>query len=98
MGLMYKERVISLLDLRWLCITCEKCGTSITLDMARELDPRRPNLLLECQVCDAPFDSAVSGLNGLRKAFKNLFGLAQNKPEVISFIAEDADAEESGAS
>jgi hypothetical protein len=93
MIVMYKERVISLSDLRWVCITCEKCKTSITLDMTREREPRAPNLPTHCQICDTAFDSAVSNLNGLKAAFKELFKLSKTKPDAVTFISDEEDTE-----
>ncbi len=91
---MYKERVIALLDLQWVCITCKKCGTSVTLDMARLFEPQRnrPTFApISCQVCDEKFDTSLDGVNGLQVAFRELFKLAKTKPNCVTFISRCAD-------
>lgn len=94
MPIMQKERVISLLDLRWLCVTCEKCKTSPTMDMNRESPGIQPGNFSNfapshCSMCGEPFDSAVTNLHGLHVVFRAMFKFAEANPDVITFIATD---------
>ena len=90
MTAMYKEWVITLLDLQWVCITCKKCGTSLTLDMARLFEAKRtrPNFApVICQVCEEKCDTSLESLNDLQNAYRGLFKLAKANPDCVTFVS-----------
>jgi len=87
---MYKERVISLLDLRWVCITC-KCGTSITMDLSRKPRQDANFAPVMCQVCGELFDTSIRNLNDLNVAFRAMLELAKGSPDTVTFISRVSD-------
>ncbi len=88
---MRTEAVISISDLRYVCIECPQCRTKVILDMTErtEFGKRHdffaPN---KCPACQAPYDTAIQpGVDQLQKAYEALAPIAGR----VSFRSEAED-------
>jgi primosomal protein N' len=76
---MLKELVVSLADIRCICVSCQHCKTKVVLDMREQSDFARTHgvfLPNECPGCRKPYDSALQpGLQNLHRAYEPLLPL-----------------------
>jgi phage terminase large subunit GpA-like protein len=87
---MRKETVISVGDLRHICITCPHCQTRFILDMdAPYLGTNdRPNFAPSgCPGCRQLYDSTVGNLNALHRVYCAIHDAKIGT--AITFLAED---------
>lgn len=91
MCFMQKETVFSIQDLQHVAITCPHCATQVILDMAkyeRKIPPQAGDRFSfapqQCPACKVPYDTAVSALDDLHRAFSVLSKLAG----IITFRAQ----------
>lgn len=75
---MHDQIVVSIQDLQFVTITCDRCNTRVTFDLATEFErPRDPfQPPQECPRCHAAFDSAIPpAVSSMQKVFKALANL-----------------------
>lgn len=88
---MRKHLLLSMREMRYVGVTCKKCQTVLTLDMASDYDPEREGRRQgftppQCPTCGDPFDSAIKpALDRFRVVYAALAGLAN----VVHFRVED---------
>lgn len=98
MGAMHKELVISVADLRYVCIGCQNCHTTVTLDMQElpnfreKYDAFTPK---DCPGCQKEYDTAVrDGIDQLHRVFKMLSKVEKR----VTFRGRAEEAKPSSAS
>ncbi len=77
MTTMEQEVVISVADLRYVCIKCQHCNTQVILDMAdpSEVARKYANAFTpaSCPGCQSEYDSAIRpGIDSLQRAYMEL--------------------------
>jgi hypothetical protein len=78
---MRKELVISLVDIRYICIKCQNCKAEVTLDMQAKYDLAEKYGAFapkQCPVCQQRYDSAIpENVDQLRKAYRAMLSIAE---------------------
>jgi primosomal protein N' len=76
---MRKMLVISLVDIRYICIKCQNCKAEVTLDMQAEYKLGKYGTFApkQCPVCQGQYDSAIpDNADRLRKAYRAMLPIA----------------------
>lgn len=85
---MHKELVISIADLRYVCILCPHCQTKVVLDMKEKAPFAAKHGIFapkKCPGCYAEYDSAIQpNVDDLQRAYQSLIEIADR----ISFRGE----------
>lgn len=92
---MHNQIVVSLEDLRYVCIRCPHCNSRTILDLTAKFDysPERPKFATEqCSTCYQRIDSAVAELNNFQRAYLALRDAGISK--FLSFYGESAFCED----
>ena len=88
---MHKESVISINDLRYVCIQCPHCKARVTLDMQQKTELLARHGFFapkQCPGCQTDYDTAIqAGVDQLQKAYQALAAVADR----ITFRAESSD-------
>lgn len=78
---MVKQMLLSIQELRYVCITCPHCETQITLDMmafnrpsseSERVARRKLFTPRTCPACQNNFDTAVHSLDAFQAAYEEL--------------------------
>ena len=86
MLVMHKQKIVTLADLRFVCIKCPLCRTEVSMDMQEPSEvAKRSFTPRKCPGCDAAYDSAI--VNGV-DALQRLYGQLLLKAEALSFYGE----------
>ena len=89
MGAMREQFVISLSDLRFVCIECPHCHTKVTLDMERDFVWGKVPVFCpsQCPACREAFDSSLHpAVDEFHKAYR---AIPANLRGIISFLGEE---------
>jgi hypothetical protein len=82
---MRQEIVLSITDLRYVCVKCPRCTAEVILDLTREKDPSgRSFAPADCSVCNTKFDTVIGYLNQFQQAYKEL----AKREDVVAFRAD----------
>jgi len=75
-----KEVVISIADLRYVCIECPQCQTKVILDMEQKAAFAEKHGIFapkECPGCHSAYDSAIQpNIDQLQRAYQSLLEIA----------------------
>lgn len=93
-----KQFCVSLEDIKFVSITCQHCGATLTLDMTRTTESQTEHKFFAprtCQVCMEQHDSAIANLDNFRTAYCSLSAISKrltfSGASEISISDRDAD-------
>lgn len=88
---MHKQIVVSIADLRYICIKCPHCHTKVILDMKEKSSFAKKQGIFapkRCPGCETNYDSAIQpNVDQLQRAYESLLEIVDN----ISFHSEPAE-------
>lgn len=80
MAAMHRELVVSVADLRYVCLRCKQCNTTVTFDLQEPSQFTQKHGVLapkDCPVCRTEYDVALrQGIDGFYRAFKPMLDVA----------------------
>lgn len=92
MCVMHKELVVSIADLRYVCIECPHCRTKVVLDMKEPSEvSKKYNFFTpkECPGCRTAYDTAIQpSIDSLQRSYTSLMQIAdrisfRGNPELL---------------